>query len=241
MTKPDRAGWGDFPDVLILKDESSVKRHPLYPAAKTGDANAADLMIQELLTHDDFDALRLFVDAHCEESKPVLVAVHAYEEQGVNAIPAALAESIGQAIGCAYDKRVYQTNIVSHTGADGYGRLARQALFSGEAEQGKTYVMVDDFVGQGGTLANLRGHILKQKGSVAAALTLTGRSYSAKLSLTDEQLNELREKHGKALEQWWQNQIGHTFDRLTQSEARYLTRSPDADRIREKIIAARRR
>ncbi len=240
MAKPDRAEWGKFPDVLILKDESSVKRHPLYPAAKTGDANAADSMIRELLTSDDFEVLRRFVDAHCEETKPVLVAAHAYEMQGVNAIPAALAQSIGQAIGCAYDSRVYQTNIVSHTGADGYGRLARQALFDGDVEQGQTYVLVDDFVGQGGTLANLRGHILKRNGRVAAALTLTGRPYSAKLSLSDEQLNELRETHGKALEQWWEDRIGHPFDRLTQSEARYLARSPDADRIREKIIAARR-
>ncbi len=79
-------------------------------------------------------------------------------------------------------------------------------------ELGKAYVLVDDFVGQGGMLANLRGYILKQKGRVAAALTLTGRPYSAKLSPTDERLNELREKHG-IMEALDSNDIGTVFER----------------------------
>jgi hypothetical protein len=47
----------------------------------------------------------------------------------------------------------------------------------------------------------------------------------------------LRQKHGN-IEQWWQDRFGHTFDSLTQSEARYLTRSENADTIRDKIVAA---
>jgi adenine/guanine phosphoribosyltransferase-like PRPP-binding protein len=42
---------------------------------------------------------------------------------------------------------------VSHTGADGFSRLARQAQFAGSVQAGRRYVMVDDFVGMGGTLA----------------------------------------------------------------------------------------
>ena len=97
---------------------------------------------------------------------------------------------------------------------------------------------MDDFVGMGGTLANLRGYIEEQGGRVIAAVTLTGKPYSAKLALDKEQLQELRNKHGKELETWWQENFGHSFDCLTQSEARYLACTENADTIRNRIAEA---
>lgn len=58
------------------------------------------------------------------------------------------------------------------------------------------------------------------------------------MSVTTNRLNELREKHGSELEYWWQHRFGHGFDSLTESEARYLVRTQDADTIRNRIIAA---
>ena len=52
------------------------------------------------------------------------------------------------------------------------------------------------------------------------------------------QLEELRQKHGKEFEIWWEERFGYSFDRLTQSEARYLARSPDVETIRDRIAAA---
>ena len=83
--------------------------------------------------------------------------------------------------------------VISHTGADGFGRLARQALFIGEVEKGETCILVDDLVGQGGTLANLRGYIHKQGGHVVAALVSTGKPYSAKLTPSNDQHGEIEE------------------------------------------------
>ena len=100
--------------------------------------------------------------------------------------------------------------------------------------------MVDDFIGQGGTLANLRGWIESRGGRVVGAVALTGKFYSAKLSPTQEQLRELRERHGPDFEKWWREHFGHAFDCLTQSEARYLARSPDVDTIRDRLAAAKR-
>ena len=101
-------------------------------------------------------------------------------------------------------------------------------------------MMVDDFIGQGGTLANLRGWIAKRGSAVIVAVGLIGKPYSAKLSLSKEQLHELRRKHGPTFEGWRQERFGHTFDRLTQSKARYLARSPDVDTIRSRLVAAMR-
>lgn len=95
-----------------------------------------------------------------------------------------------------------QVNVVRHTGANGFARLARQALFEGSVTPGADYFLVDDFVGQGGTLANLRGFIEFHGGNVVGATSLTGRSDSAKIALEEQQLAELRSRHGKALEDW---------------------------------------
>jgi hypothetical protein len=52
-------------------------------------------------------------------------------------------------------------------------------------------------------------------------------------------IQTIRDKHGNELETWWQKQFGYGFDCLTQSEARTLERSPDADTIRSRMVAAR--
>ena len=56
-----------------------------------------------------------------------------------------------------------------HTGADGFSRLARPAEFVGVVQAGCEYVLVDDFVGMGGTRANLKGYIESKGGRVLAA------------------------------------------------------------------------
>ena len=99
-------------------------------------------------------------------------------------------------------------------------------------------MLVDDFVGMGGTLANLRGHVQANGGHVLAAVSLTGKSHSAKLTLTPQRLFELRAKHGQELEYWWLKRFAHTFDALTESEARYLAWTETADIVRDRITAA---
>ncbi len=231
--KPPRAAWNGFPDVLIHAPESAVKKHPLYQAAKSGDADAAVQLVDDTMSAEQVESLRTLLD----DRKPVLLSVHAYEETGVNAIPEAFADKLGNALGLAVDDRIVQTNVVGHTGANGYSRMARQAYFDGEVTPNVEYVLVDDFIGQGGTLANLKGYIESKGGRVIAAVALTGKPFSAKLTPDSTQLQELRQKHGD-LETWWQTRFGHSFDRLTQSEARYLARSQDADTIRDRIAAA---
>ena len=154
---PPRTPWFDFPDVHLHATESAVKQHPSYWLAKTGDADAA----VELVTAnvDAFKAQAL-VDLVARQGlayAPWLVSAHAYESEGVNAIPEAFADVLGRLLGWPVDGGILQMNVVSHTGADGWSRLARPAAFDGPIEPGRHYVLVDDFVGMGGTLANLKG------------------------------------------------------------------------------------
>jgi hypothetical protein len=234
FSKPPRASWHGFPDVLIHAAESDVKQHPSYIAAKSGDANAAIRLVSDTLNPAQVDALAAMFPG----AAPTLTSAHAYEQQGVNAIPEAFADAMGQLLGWPVDSEIVQSNIVAHTGAGGFERLARQAAFDGAVLAGTAYVLVDDFVGMGGTLANLRGYIHASGGKVLAAVALTGKPWSAKLSPDSGQLEALRERHGQIAEAWWECRFGHTFDALTQSEARYLARTEDFGRIRDRIAAA---
>lgn len=231
-----RSVWGDFSDVVIHAEESTVKKHPSYAAAKSGDAAAAEKLILETSTLSTLDKICAVIG----DRKPFLVAVHAQETQGANVIPRVLAQILARTLALPLAADVIQINRVSHTGADGYHRLAFPALYDGTVAPSE-YFLVDDFIRQGGTLTNLKGFLESRGATVIGATVLTGKTYSARLKLTAETLKILREKHGKELENWWHASFGYRFECLTESEARYLTRADDADSIRNRIIAASRK
>ena len=214
--------------------ESAVKSHPRYRAAKAGDIAAADLLAA------------VFANKHCIEPISLLavgrqvelVAVHALETEGVNEIPAALAKLLSAELGFRTNETIVQTNTVGHTGASGFHRLANQALFAGHVDRSMSYLIVDDFIGQGGTLANLIGFMRNHDAEVIGATVLTGKPYSAKLAPERSAIETLRSKHGRELEKWWCEEFGFGFDCLTRSEARYLEKSPDAHTIRDRLVAA---
>ncbi len=234
IAKPPRVPWNNFPNVLIHANESAVKQHLVYSAAKSGDDEAAtDVVLSNLNVSQVVALSDMFGD-----KTPTLVSAHAFEKDGVNAIPEVFANELALMLEWPVDGAIVQVNVVSHTGADGFGRLARQAEFEGVVKQGCEYVLVDDFVGMGGTLANLRGYIESKGGLVLAAVSLTGKAHSAKLALSSARLNELRGKHGTELENWWIKKFAHGLDALTESEARYLVRTDTIDTIRRRIAEA---
>ncbi|HBA73673.1 MAG: hypothetical protein A2X82_03875 [Geobacteraceae bacterium GWC2_55_20] len=235
LLKVVRTPLHGFPGVIIHAAETAVKKHPRYKEAKSGDSEAAIELVQATINDEQVENLRKLLGGR----EPLLASAHAYEAEGVNAIPEAFADELAQRLNLVVDSGIVQTNVVAHTGANGFGRLARQPFFEGIVTHGQDYVLIDDFVGMGGTLTNLRGYIEAHGGKVIGAVTLTGKPYSAKLALDEAQLQELRKTHGTELETWWQKNYGHSFDCLTQSEARYLARSPDVDTIRDRIAEAK--
>lgn len=120
--------------------------------------------------------------------RPTLVAVQAFEGASINRIPVAMAQWLAGEYGLQADRSIVQINRVGHTGSSGWNRLARQALFDGAVTAGQHYVLVDDFIGQGGTLAKLRGHIVSRGGLVDACIALTGQARSARIALSQQTL-----------------------------------------------------
>jgi hypothetical protein len=208
---------------------------PCIHRAKGGDLSAADVLTSELVSSTSLQQLVGMFEGY---SSLELVPIHALETAGVNEIPAALANVLSHSLGPPVNNSIVQLNSVGHTGADGFRRLANQALFSGTVVPGQWYFVVDDFVGQGGTLANLIGFIRSQGGEVLGATVLTGKPYSAKLAPDEAQIQALRAKHGPDLEEWWQQSFGFGFECLTRSEARYLDNTANAQTIRDRLAAA---
>ena len=220
--------------MLIHASETDVKQHIAYTAAKSGDSDAANNLVCANINLKKVQQLADLLTGR----RPLLVSAHAAEREGVNAIPEVFADVLGYNLNWPVDAGIVQANVVSHTGANGFWRLAKQAEFQGPVRKGCEYVLVDDFVGMGGTLANMKGYIESQGGVVLAAVSLTGKPHSAKLAPTPERLKELRVKHGTEFENWWVERFDHPFDALTESEARYLTRTETAERIRDRIAGA---
>lgn len=230
---PSRAAWPHrFPDADIHASESRVKKHDLYGAAKAGDVEASVELVLDVLNADAIERLRRY-----RKQSPVIVPVHGIEGVSANTIPAVMAACLCDELGFDLEATIVQTTKAAHTGASGWWRLQSHALFNGEVVPGRDYILVDDFLGMGGTLANLRGYIEAKGGAIIRAQALTGKPRSAKLALQTSTLQALRDKHGE-IEPWWRAEFGYGFDALTESEALYLGRAEDADTIRRRLAQA---
>ena len=166
---------------------------------------------------------------------PIIAGVQAVEGVSTNVIPEVFASYLAIATNWRLDKEIYQQNRVGHTKSSGFHRMATPALFGGLVLEGEHYLLLDDFIGQGGTLANMKGYIESKGGIVIGSVVMAGKDFSSKLKLQQSTLTELRSKHGN-LEPEWLTVFGYGFDFLTESEARYLVKTEDANRIRAEIL-----
>ena len=110
--KPPRTAWGNFPDVLIHASESAVKQHPAYKWAKAGHGPSATTLVNDTMSEQRNQQLVDLLRGHT----PTLVSAHAYEREGINAIPEAFAVEISKAASWPHDLGVAQINVVAHTG-----------------------------------------------------------------------------------------------------------------------------
>lgn len=133
---------------------------------------------------------------------------------------------------------IVQTNKVGHTRAPAFQRLVTPATFEGQVQPGANYVLVDDHVGLGGTLANLRGYVEARGGEVIAITTLTESRDARIISLQPATRIVLRDRHGQALDDLWQSQFGYGIDCLTEVEALNLCRQHSVAAIEDFLAQA---
>ena len=243
--RPPRKAWpSDFPAVVVHIEYRRILQHPDYPMAKAAAAAAAEGLVADLVNEAAVQRIAEVLGSR----KPEIVPVHAEERTGRNKIPMAYALLLADRLGLDVGTRIVQSNIALHGGRDAYYRLAIQPEFDGPVVSGRDYLIVDDTMTMGGTLANLRGHIEANGGEVIMASTLTrpaspgvgGAALDLEIHLASTTLARLNARH-RRLSAWWKQEFGHDLDALTEGEAGHLLKTASVDAIRDRIAAARRR
>ena len=231
-----RTPWtAEFPDVVVYSDLKARNAHPAYAAAKSGDPQAARRLVEDLLGGRAVEQLVALI----ANRRPILLAVTAEEVSGFNAIPDAMAQRIAASLGLeAVAGSVVQANKVAHTRADGWHRLVTPPMFAGTVNSGADYLLVDDHVGFGGTLTNLRGFVEQRGGRVIGMSTLTETRDARRIAIRKETSDLLQLTHGEQLERFWREEFGYGFDCFTNIEGGYVCRAQSFAAIKDRMAQA---
>ena len=215
---------------FLFDDDTTLKAHPDYRAAKAGDQAAAVNVVWDLAA----DYLAKVVEKLPQYV--IYVAPFAREATGDNAIPQVLAAACASLAGGNVDNEIVQVTRVFHTGADPMERLSLRAQFEGEVIAGKCYVLVDDVINMGGTLAELADYIQRAGGLVTAVVTLVNAGRNKTLRGEPRVIKKLQERYANEI----LNIFGIQPVALTANEAQYLVGFRTSDEIRNRLAKARK-
>ena len=235
LGKGERAPWRQFPKVVRNGDLGSLQNEPEYDAAKAGDKEAALNLVDRLFDDTTAEAIRELIG----DSRPTLLPVLASESNGNNKIPLMFAEVLSDRLGLPVETTIHQREKIKRTGTGSDYRLAFNPTFAGNVKKGQSYLIVDDTLTMGGTIASLRGYIENRGGHVIGASVMTAHEGALDLVVKPKMLSAITEKHGQAMNQYWQETFGYGINNLTQGEAGHLRSAASVDAIRKRIAIAR--
>lgn len=231
-----------------------------YDAKKRGDIGAGRRIVDGFLTSD------VLADIHTltRDKNPLIVAPSVTSKGQHNVLPISLAHHIATHLGLTVNKQIFQKKREHRTGQDGIDRLYNQPGFYGNVQRGQNYLLVDDVVTLGGTLAGLRSHIEANGGNVIGTVALAhsfrknaeydvhrlgSGAMLVNLAITPEQEQRVRLKLRTDLgrkpttttvlvpTKMFREALGFGTESLTTYEAGFIENIPDAWRIFERAPA----
>ena len=236
FSRANKTSWpAGFPNATTHTTLSKLKSHVDYDAAKAGDIAAAIRVVADLVSRAKVKELKQ------RHPSAIVLAPHAIEEAGRNAIPRVLAEAFGDA-GFEVNTDVVQTNEPHRTKKDSPLRLVLRPEFAGKVEAGKEYILIDDAIGQGGTVAELRFFVESNGGRVVDVSALTSGIFGNKLSIRSETITNLKEKFSreKLKDFLYEFNTAGSIDALTEKEGRFILQQPSLNSLRDRILAGAR-
>jgi hypothetical protein len=147
----------DFPKGYGHTSIAYLKRCVGYEAAKSGDLNAAEFVVFRCVKRDRLDELR--------EKHPLAILLPVL---GKNKLPLALAFKVGLPVWL--NVKILHTVTRKHLCA--IQRLVHSPVFIGFIVSGVEYILVDDVITQGGTIAALRKFVMVRGGKVVSVVAL---------------------------------------------------------------------
>lgn len=205
-----RFPWGKFPSVITHTTRPSVEAHPSYASAATGDYKAAQKLVRDLVKPSAWTGK---VDYVCP-------SIQFTEAGHWNAIATALAEQIAASTGAQLVTHIIREKAAVDYPSDSISRIVQQSGFDGQAPKG-TYLLCHDICTFGSTVANLRGHIENQGGSVVAATALAANIFSTNLVPDNTVLMGISARFRHELSTITTH-LGFDYDRLTSREAYFI-------------------
>jgi len=166
-----RIAWGDFPNVAVQAKRSVLGRYPslaeTYSCAQNGNAEAARAVVNRLYRPATVSA---FAGEKIDFVVPVLLSNQA------NALASELAHFVALGLGAEVVRCITQ----DHTMPNLDPEILALPSFQGPVPPGR-YVIVDDMVTLGSSIADLRGWITANGGTVAFATSLFAAHGASKL------------------------------------------------------------
>ena len=214
----------------IFENDSHLKRHSDYRKAKAGNFRSALNLISDLV----WPEINQHKDRFSKDS--IFAAPFARESSGDNAIPQVMAEVFALVCGATADRGLVQITKVYHTGANPMERLALRPEFEGPVVSGANYVLLDDVVSLGGTLAELAHYIQINGGLVRDIAVIVNAGRNKSLSPDIKTLRILNERFGNEIIEIF----GISINALTANEAQYLVGFRSTDEIRNRLIKAKK-
>lgn len=230
-----RTSWNMFPPIVRNADLGTLKADGRYDAAKSGDWEAALALVAGQVTDDYFQSLEDMIG----NNEVIVLPVLAHERTGRNKIPLAAATIISEMLGQEVSTSIGQAEYVGRTGKGIDHRFAFQPTFTGDVRNDVPYLIIDDTLSVGGTIAQLRGYIETNGGKVVGASALTAHPGCLNLRVTEKMLRSITAKHGDAMDEFWNEEFGYGLHCLTQQEAGHIRAAASVDAMRDRILAAR--
>lgn len=221
-------GTAEIPLLARFTHDADLKAHLDYRAAKAGDAAAAARLVEDLAG----PIARLAADRF--GTGVLYAAPTAREAAGDNAIPDMLATALACHAGARVDADISQVSRAYHTGADAMERLISKVEFHGPVERGASYVLCDDVMTMGGTLAEMADHIHQGGGRVAGVVLLVNASRTRRLIAPPNVRATLERRFGHEI----RDIFGIEPAALTSDEARYLIGFRSIDELRNRRAKA---
>jgi hypothetical protein len=213
----------------LFHSDTHLKAHPFYKDAKAGSTSAAAEVV--------FDLGISWLQSLTEKlpSNAIFVAPFAVEMAGDNALPPILSGFLANLCKGQSDVSIVQKNKVYHTGADPMERMSMRAMFDGDVIVEGNYVLVDDVISMGGTLAELSNYIQYNGGKVLSIVSLVNAGRVKEMCPSKKVVNLLSRRFEHEIE----DIFGIQPAALTANEANYLSGFRDANEIRNRLIKAR--
>ena len=151
-------------------------------------------------------------------SKPILVAPE--RETGQNALASIAAKQLASRLGLEFDDNIVQLPSQTRKGLSKISKLFEFPGFDGSVAKGRYYIAVDDMIGTGATIAELRSYIIRNGGQYAFGCALASSSGTDHLiNSSEDQKSAILNNLGQTMTEWFERTTDVAIDTLTRVES----------------------